>query len=83
MSAVCRAQSELLQRGSVQQVASIAAGDFDHYILKRDDNPRGRKPDEVPKLLEAGLLAGGDGGTALGGDAKPVEREGGGGGGGG
>ena len=30
---------------------------FDHYILKRDDNPRGREPDEVPKLLEAGLLA--------------------------
>lgn len=43
----------------ITEVASIAAGDFDHYILKRDDNPRGRKPDEVPKLLEAGLLAGG------------------------
>ena len=27
---------------------------FDHYRPKRDDNPRGRKPDEVPKHPAAG-----------------------------
>ena len=44
----------------IAEVAKIAAETrFDHYVVKRDDNPRGRKPDEVPKLLEAGLLANG------------------------
>ena len=28
-------------------------------MLKRDDNKRGRGPDEVPRLIEAGLLANG------------------------
>ena len=39
--------------------AIAAAARFDRYVVKRDDNPRGRTPDEVPKLLEAGLIAGG------------------------
>ena len=44
----------------IAEVAKIAAGaQFDHYVVKRDDNPRGRKPDEVPQLIEAGLLANG------------------------
>jgi cyanophycin synthetase len=38
------------------EVASIAAGHFDHYICRRDDNPRGREPDEVPRLLRRALL---------------------------
>jgi cyanophycin synthetase len=40
----------------IAEVAGIAAGLFDHYILKRDDHPRGRSHDEVPRLIEAGLL---------------------------
>jgi cyanophycin synthetase len=40
----------------IAEVAGLAAGLFDHYILKRDDHPRGRSHDEVPRLIEAGLL---------------------------
>jgi cyanophycin synthetase len=32
---------------------------FDHYVCKRDDNPRGRGDDEVAKLLAAALAEGG------------------------
>lgn len=39
----------------ILEVAGIAAGHFDHYICRRDDNPRGRDPDEVPLLLQKGL----------------------------
>jgi len=39
------------------EIARIAAGVFDHYILRRDDNLRGRGPDEVPTRL-AEMLAG-------------------------
>ena len=40
-----------------REVAAIAAGPFRPlHLLKRDDNPRGREADEVPQLLEAGLL---------------------------
>lgn len=47
----------------IREIAAIAAGHFDHYICRRDDNPRGRDPDEVPvmlkdKLLEEGVSAG-------------------------
>jgi len=31
------------------------AGRFDHYICRRDDNLRERKPDEVPRLQAAAL----------------------------
>ena len=34
-------------------------GTFDHYICRRDDNLRGRKPDEVPQLLRDALIANG------------------------
>ena len=43
----------------VLEVAGIAAGHFDHYICRRDDNLRGREPGEVPGLLKRGLLEGG------------------------
>jgi cyanophycin synthetase len=40
----------------ILEVAGIAAGHFDHYICRRDDNPRGRDPEEVPQLLRKGLI---------------------------
>jgi cyanophycin synthetase len=44
----------------IEEIAKIAAkGPFEHFILKRDDHTRGRGPEEVPRLLEKGLLAGG------------------------
>ncbi len=44
----------------VKAIAAIAAGHaFDHYVCKRDDNPRGRTSDEIPHLLRAGLLEAG------------------------
>ncbi|MEL7045512.1 MAG: cyanophycin synthetase, partial [Pseudomonadota bacterium] len=38
------------------EVARIAAGRFDHYICRRDDNLRGRGPTEIPDLLKKGLV---------------------------
>ena len=43
----------------ILEIGRIAAGHFDSYICRRDDNPRGRGPDEVPRLLRQGLLANG------------------------
>jgi cyanophycin synthetase len=43
----------------IHAIALAAAGAFDHFIIRRDDNLRGRGPSEVPTLLRAGLLAGG------------------------
>jgi cyanophycin synthetase len=43
----------------VAEVGRIAAGHFDYYICRRDDQLRGRKPDEVPKLLQTALQANG------------------------
>ena len=43
----------------IADVGRIAAGHFDRYVLRRDDNVRGRGPDEVPHLLRDALLAGG------------------------
>jgi cyanophycin synthetase len=40
----------------ILEVASIAAGHFDHYICRRDDNLRGRGAREVPEMLRQGLL---------------------------
>ncbi len=39
--------------------ARILAGHYDHYILKADDNRRGRADDEVPQLMKLGLIANG------------------------
>ena len=43
----------------IRAIARIVAKNFDHVIVRRDDDPRGRKPDEVPRILEAELLASG------------------------
>ena len=40
-------------------IARIAGKAFDHIILKRDDELRGRGTDEIPKMMEKELLASG------------------------
>jgi cyanophycin synthetase len=40
----------------IVELAKAAAGHYDHYICKRDDNPRGRRGDEVPALLRRTLI---------------------------
>jgi len=41
-------------------IAQAAAGHFDYFICKADDNRRGRGEDEVPQMLRAQLLEGGE-----------------------
>ncbi len=43
----------------IRAIATICAGHFDHYICRRDDNPRGRGPDEVPRMMADALAAAG------------------------
>ena len=43
----------------IDAIARAAAGAFDEFIVRRDDNLRGRAPGEVPRLLVAGLTAAG------------------------
>jgi cyanophycin synthetase len=43
----------------IQEVAKAAAGHFDLYICRRDDNRRGRGEGELPKMLQATLLEAG------------------------
>jgi cyanophycin synthetase len=43
----------------IVEIGRIAAGRFDRYICRRDDQLRGRRPDEVPQLLREALLANG------------------------
>jgi cyanophycin synthetase len=57
----------------ILEIARMAAGRFDHYICRRDDRPRGRGHDEVPKLLRDGLLAQGVPADHI--DVVPDERE--------
>jgi cyanophycin synthetase len=40
----------------IAEIGRTAAGHFDHYLCRRDDHLRGRKPDEVPRMLRAALL---------------------------
>ncbi len=40
----------------IRAIAQAAAGHFDHYICKADDNRRGRGEDEVPQMLRAQLM---------------------------
>lgn len=40
-------------------IARAVAARFDHYICRRDDNLRDRKPDEVPRIQAAALRAAG------------------------
>jgi cyanophycin synthetase len=41
------------------EIGRIAAGRFDRYICRRDDQLRGRRPDEVPQLLREALMSNG------------------------
>jgi cyanophycin synthetase len=41
----------------LRAMARIAGKTFDHIILRRDDDLRGRGPDDVPRMMEAELLA--------------------------
>ncbi|MFT7129846.1 MAG: cyanophycin synthetase [Gammaproteobacteria bacterium] len=43
----------------LDNIANAAAGKFDLYVLKRDDNLRGRASDEVPLHMKATLLQAG------------------------
>ena len=40
----------------IKEIGRIAAGRFDRYVCRRDDQLRGRKSDEVPNLLRDALL---------------------------
>src|SRR5580692_9783882 len=40
----------------MRDMCKIAAKNFDHVILRQDDDTRGRAPLEVPKLMEKALL---------------------------
>jgi cyanophycin synthetase len=40
----------------IRALAEAAAGHFDHYIIKEDDNTRGRRQDEVAKIMREGLI---------------------------
>jgi cyanophycin synthetase len=54
-------------------IANAAAGRFDHYVLRRDDDLRGREPDAVPKLQAAALRAAGIPDSAI--SIVPDEQE--------
>lgn len=43
----------------IRDAARIIAGHFDHFICKADDNRRGRGEEEVPRMLQAELIANG------------------------
>lgn len=43
----------------IRAIAAEAAGHFDHYILKADDNRRGRDDREVPLMLQQQLIKSG------------------------
>jgi cyanophycin synthetase len=43
----------------IRAIARIAGKAFDHLILRRDDDLRGRGPEEVPRMMEAELIEAG------------------------
>jgi cyanophycin synthetase len=43
----------------VRAIARVAAKAFDHLVLRRDDDLRGRGAEEVPRMMEADLLQNG------------------------
>lgn len=49
----------------VRAVALACAGRFDRYICRRDDNPRGRGPDEIPRMQQQALVEAGVPATAI------------------
>jgi cyanophycin synthetase len=54
-------------------IAEAAAGRFDHYICRRDDQLRDRAPDEVPRIIAAAPRASGVPETAI--SVIPDEQE--------
>jgi cyanophycin synthetase len=57
----------------IREIADIAAGHFDHYICRRDDNRRGRGDDEVAVMLKNRLLENGVAAAAI--EMVPDEQE--------
>jgi cyanophycin synthetase len=57
----------------VVDIARAAAGHFDRYVCRRDDGLRGRKGDEIPKMLRAALLEAGVSPQAI--EVVPDEQE--------
>ena len=57
----------------IREIASIAAGHFDYFICRRDDNTRGRGPDEVAVMLKDKLLEEGIQSDAI--EVIPDEQE--------
>ncbi|RUS68845.1 hypothetical protein EGW08_023391 [Elysia chlorotica] len=43
----------------VYEIAQAAADHFDYFICKRDDDLRGRAPEEIPNMLKAALIEAG------------------------
>jgi cyanophycin synthetase len=43
----------------IAEIGRIAAGRFERYICRRDDQLRGRRPDEIPQLLREAFLENG------------------------
>jgi cyanophycin synthetase len=57
----------------IREIARLCAGRFDHYICRRDDNPRGRDEREVPLMLRDELIAGGVDSETI--AIEPLEQE--------
>jgi len=57
----------------IVEMGRVAAGHFDHYICRRDDGLRGRKSDEIPRMLREALLEAGVSPQAI--DVVPDEQE--------
>jgi cyanophycin synthetase len=57
----------------IAEIGRAAAGHFDHYVCRRDDGLRGRKGDEIPKMLRSALLEAGVPAQAI--DVVPDEQE--------
>ena len=57
----------------IREIAAIAAGHFDHFICRCDDNRRGRGPDEVAVMLKNKLLEEGISAECI--DVVPDEQE--------
>ena len=57
----------------IREIAEIAAGHFDHFICRCDDNRRGRGPDEVAVMLKNKLLEDGVSADCI--DVVPDEQE--------
>ena len=57
----------------IAEIGRSAAGHFDYYICRRDDGLRGRKSDEVPRMLRSALLEEGVAGQQI--EVIPAEEE--------